>query len=523
MPMSDNDQDNKPLHGPNLILDVENFGPIAEAKNIEFRPMMVFVGPSNTGKSYLAMLLHAILKAKNGDFLRPNAVPPSVINLRSATDQSELIRIVSEVRSFVETVVDRRSSPQTPIMKFETMSTDLQSFVSSATKEWLASLATRTVVEVERYFQRRLGDLVTSNSNCHLFSTSIFTDSRKWLMTFSSDTMSRAAKLSDVNLIIDSRPWNRLLGFDNASLSSENWVELIIFDALNASINRKMDAFVRSHYAPAGRTGILASRAVLTSAIIANLDRFGVDSLEIGRLNPISAEFLSSMSRGNRPARYFGMTLNRPVGQREDGISRVADVMESELLHGEIVQRDANIDGGSYYYVTENFQGALATASSMVTEIAPLILLIRNEILQGDLLIIDEPEAHLHPAAQQKMAAMLAYMIRRGMRVLITTHSHYFVEQLGALVNAGADSVDPSERERHLGMLGRQIDRDLYLKQEEVAVYEFEPHAEMGAASKVTELPFDGDYMGYYPSGYSKALTDQRNRNVHMIGAREGF
>ena len=64
--MPDTDQDKKPLHGPNLILDVENFGPIAEAKNIEFRPMTVFVGPSNTGKSYLAMLLHAMLQGMNG-------------------------------------------------------------------------------------------------------------------------------------------------------------------------------------------------------------------------------------------------------------------------------------------------------------------------------------------------------------------------------------------------------------------------------------------------------------------------
>ena len=56
------DKKSEPLHGPNLILDVENFGPIAEAKNIEFKPMTVFVGPSNTGKSYLAILLHAIAK-----------------------------------------------------------------------------------------------------------------------------------------------------------------------------------------------------------------------------------------------------------------------------------------------------------------------------------------------------------------------------------------------------------------------------------------------------------------------------
>ena len=42
-----------------INLKVSNFGPIAEA-GIELRPMSVFVGPSNTGKSYLAILIYAL-------------------------------------------------------------------------------------------------------------------------------------------------------------------------------------------------------------------------------------------------------------------------------------------------------------------------------------------------------------------------------------------------------------------------------------------------------------------------------
>lgn len=40
-------------------LGVKDFGPIAEAQ-IELRPMTVFVGPSNTGKSYFATLVYAL-------------------------------------------------------------------------------------------------------------------------------------------------------------------------------------------------------------------------------------------------------------------------------------------------------------------------------------------------------------------------------------------------------------------------------------------------------------------------------
>ena len=45
----------------NLELEVNDFGPIIAGK-IDLRPLTVFVGPSNTGKSYLATLIYALHK-----------------------------------------------------------------------------------------------------------------------------------------------------------------------------------------------------------------------------------------------------------------------------------------------------------------------------------------------------------------------------------------------------------------------------------------------------------------------------
>ena len=45
-----------------MKLTVKNFGPIRKA-TVDVKPMTVFVGPSNTGKSYLAMLIYTIAKA----------------------------------------------------------------------------------------------------------------------------------------------------------------------------------------------------------------------------------------------------------------------------------------------------------------------------------------------------------------------------------------------------------------------------------------------------------------------------
>ena len=50
---------------PNVEITVKNFGPIVEA-NIDLRPLTVFVGPSNTGKTYFATLVYALHSTYKG-------------------------------------------------------------------------------------------------------------------------------------------------------------------------------------------------------------------------------------------------------------------------------------------------------------------------------------------------------------------------------------------------------------------------------------------------------------------------
>ena len=55
---SRNTHNNIPKH-PNVEISVRNFGPIV-AGDIDLRPLTVFVGPSNTGKTYLSTLIYAL-------------------------------------------------------------------------------------------------------------------------------------------------------------------------------------------------------------------------------------------------------------------------------------------------------------------------------------------------------------------------------------------------------------------------------------------------------------------------------
>lgn len=61
----DNSGDGRLSDRSEVRVEVENLGPIRQG-NIDLRPLTVFVGPSNTGKTYLAMSIYAMHKIFSG-------------------------------------------------------------------------------------------------------------------------------------------------------------------------------------------------------------------------------------------------------------------------------------------------------------------------------------------------------------------------------------------------------------------------------------------------------------------------
>lgn len=80
-----------------------------------------------------------------------------------------------------------------------------------------------------------------------------------------------------------------------------------------------------------------------------------------------------------------------------------------------------------------NIEGDITFASSSIKELAPIYRLLAKGFSGS--LYIEEPELHLHPKNQMKMAMFLSALTNIGYNIAITTHSDFLVSMLGNLIS----------------------------------------------------------------------------------------
>ena len=488
------------LHGTNLILDVENFGPIAEAKNIEFKPMTVFVGPSNTGKTYLATLLHAILKTTQ----RLIESPPMSFDITH--DPRWKILQADFFPNYYESLVNQQGYPFDEINKrISDLSSGSISLLNENTQRFLKSIARESSMSISTYFG------VNDLTNLSRHSTGEVLNSKIRLQESSTSLQLSIDDSCVVNFELPAliRIYPDIKNYlqHYKDMKPEDFFDLDLTFELGIYTAVVIRDFPSSHYLPAGRTGLIEAYRELAASIIRHITNRPKEDQELA-VSVITGEFL----------RYMVLLNSKVQDLRNNSkIKKIAQVLEGSVLRGRINVRDTAGISHPYFEQDNASNIPLESASSMITELAPIVLFIRQFVEEGDLLIIDEPEAHLHPAAQQQMAAALAFMVRSGLRVLITTHSHYMVEQLSAFVNAS--KLDETTRKRALSLGGALGEEDIYLNEDETAVYGFdESNADDGTV--VYEIPL-GEHREYAPRDHSKAVNRQYNRLQRVLEARE--
>ena len=120
-----------------------------------------------------------------------------------------------------------------------------------------------------------------------------------------------------------------------------------------------------------------------------------------------------------------------------------------------------------------------------LTQVLPIVVAALSEA-SGDVLLIENPEVHLHPAGQALMGEFLADVARAGIQVIVETHSDHVLNGI------------------------RRAVRKERLAPEQVAIHFFRPRSEAGAQAHSPAIDAEGN-IDVWPEGFFDQFDKDMN------------
>ena len=452
-----------PKHPTNVEIAVKNFGPIAEA-TINLQPLTVFVGSSNTGKTYFSTLIYALHGTFNGFSHLPKRL--GQFSSLSYTDIPDIIK--------------KLTTPDRPF-KFSDLPQETRTMLQSEMENPESLKA-----ELERCFDlnsiKELVRLKDGRRDEMTVSLKVSEENEKlWHFNLETSGSELTTQVS-INKSLVLYPRERFTSKEHPAFE-----DLIL--ELTLELNRYTEDIV---YLPAARSGIMQSHRVIASSLVKRATRGGLTPLEIPTFSGVVADFMQQL------------ILYEESQTPHKEITLLAEAIESDVLAGQILMKPTPSGYPEFLYRPKDTgkEVRLTRAASMVSELAPVVLFLRGGIRPGDTLIIEEPEAHLHPGAQTEIALILAGLVRAGVRVIVTTHSDWLLKEIANLIRIG-------ELKRKGVQKVKKMEPIHWLLPEEVGTWWFQKDG------IVKHIPFDPT-EGIEPKDYEDVAYKLYDRSVNL-------
>jgi hypothetical protein len=222
--------------------------------------------------------------------------------------------------------------------------------------------------------------------------------------------------------------------------------QLATVDAVN-KLHSGLNGFRDINYLPASRSGLYQA-----------LSAFGQIIAELSKSRSFLSSKIELPAIPRQLSDYFiKLTSISDVSElSHPELGAIADKIESSVLKGQI---EYDFEEKRLYYRPEGtgLRLDLSATSSMVSEIGPIVVYVRHilgamqtrrsvrnsrRIKQPvenfkSILVIEEPEAHLHPDNQLKMTELYADLAKYGVHIVMTSHSNYVFNKVSNLIVGG--------------------------------------------------------------------------------------
>lgn len=360
-------------------LHVERIGKIAKA-DIRIAPLIFFIGDNNSGKSYMMTILWGLL------FLGKNLFPARPSDSRA----------YKRCEDWLREHVDKESM--------------LDDAVVALYLDWFNEL----LIQRKKDFLRHLFNYVMESGKMEVRDYRQkkplklhFREGKRYAFHAGSDIsfpQSEAYTREELLRMNTYICWNLLMGDIAAPLYTP------------VMRGRRNGEPV---YLPASRTGfMLTYKQLLEQSIQANFSQTAVD--DRGALTLPYVDFLQLITKFE--------------SHRTNALAdHLMPFLETYMTDGSFKIKRTILPDFQYTPKNVATDMPLYITSSVITELAPLALLLQSGI-NFKTIIIEEPEAHLHPALQKRMAQFIVRLVNNKKSVWVTTHSDTVLQHVNNML-----------------------------------------------------------------------------------------
>lgn len=409
-----------------MKIAIENFGAIKKRIEIEPKPLTIFCGSNNTGKTYGLYVLNALMDSRfvaSFDWAKHNA--------KALLEQRRMM-------------INRASW-----------------LGADAIKQAQNNIAQGLKSSLPRFF---VADSNLTNDSIFEITLSVpEIESHRRDLEFSSGERNSSSQNTPTVLRCKFSTDGERMGL---SIDGD-WPSV-------ASVERAINSALMELYCP-----IRQGRALLLPAERTGINLFfrELNSRRAALLRHVTSQTLDTnellkdiiVSRYPQPIHDYIEFMNaQPEIKRQSSekFSDLATWLQKEVLRVKYkLDRYGDISIAPLRSKTEL---GLHLGSSTAKTFFGLWSYLNHLAQPGDCLMIDEPELNLHPLNQRNIARLLAELANRGIRVVVSTHSDYMVREWGNLVMLGEDFPERDALSKRHGLKQAQ-----WLSADQVSAYEF--------------------------------------------------
>ena len=430
-----------------MIIELKNFGPIEHFEFDTEKQMHFIFGENNIGKSYAISAVYLILK--------------NIIELKGLIRYHiySILPDENQLQSIENTIIDKVKKNENTSVTYITQEwkdlmsevfvslylTGIQkSFSSSFNIDNLQNVLSKTPLRIHLKFNNIEFVLGVKKETLYLVETKL-----NYKVNISEVITNRSPVFSE-----DKNVFRFYFNTKNETISS-------LAEGVSLEI-RNLQSEIRNcadnvYFLPASRSGLYSALSAF-SAIIVELSQnrnFLRARIELPSISePLSDYFLNLSSIKNK--------------EKIESYAEYGNQIEEKILKGKVV---FNSKTKKLFYVQNrlNFEMDLSSTSSMISEIAPIVAHLKYIIESqrdkyfnfNNLLFIEEPEAHLHPKIQVELIKLFAELAKKGLKIVMTSHSNYMFNKLSNMILAKEISPENiNVAHMKMGEKGSFVDRN---------------------------------------------------------------